>query len=416
MTGIESLGGATAFADTFYGNDGKNVLMGATGDSLYGFGGDDRFSFQGAGFVDGGEGTDRLTVTASGGFFTPDTDGDGLAQTAPPMTSGWTINLTTHSLTDGYGNAGTVLSIEQVVGSALADQLIGSAGNEDFDGGDGDDFLELSAGGDDRALGGAGDDHVWLGAAFTAADIVDGGAGTDTVSLVGNYNLTLGAATLAGVERLQLLSGTIGGAAGHVTYSITTNDANVGAGVEFFVLAGSLLADESLAFNGFAETDGRFTILSGAGNDILVGGGGVDYISGGAGDDRLYGLGSQDFLIGGAGADILRGGTGSDHFRYLALGDSTVERPDHIEDLNANFDVIDLRAIDANSTADGDQAFNFIGTAAFSHTAGELRMAFDDATGRWNISGDVDGDGNADFLIQATIADDYPIIAATFFL
>src|SRR3712207_8720934 len=43
MTGIESLGGDTAFADTFYGNDGRNGLLGSKGDSLYGFGADDIF-------------------------------------------------------------------------------------------------------------------------------------------------------------------------------------------------------------------------------------------------------------------------------------------------------------------------------------------------------------------------------------
>jgi hypothetical protein len=39
MTGFESLGGSTAFADYFYGNDGRNFVGGSRGDTLMAFGG-----------------------------------------------------------------------------------------------------------------------------------------------------------------------------------------------------------------------------------------------------------------------------------------------------------------------------------------------------------------------------------------
>ena len=45
----------------------------------------------------------------------------------------------------------------------------------------------------------------------------------------------------------------------------------------------------------------------------------------------------------------------------------------------------------------GDQAFGFIGTAAFSSTAGELRYAT--AQGNALVVGDVNGDGTPDFAI-----------------
>src|SRR4029078_13212533 len=48
MVNIESLGAGTAFADTFYGNEGRNYLFGDRGDSLYGFGGDDVFQLASA--------------------------------------------------------------------------------------------------------------------------------------------------------------------------------------------------------------------------------------------------------------------------------------------------------------------------------------------------------------------------------
>ena len=49
----------------------------------------------------------------------------------------------------------------------------------------------------------------------------------------------------------------------------------------------------------------------------------------------------------------------------------------------------------------GDQAFNFVGTAAFSNVADELRIDTTDPT-KTVLSGDVDGDGVADFSIVLT--------------
>jgi len=47
--------------------------------------------------------------------------------------------------------------------------------------------------------------------------------------------------------------------------------------------------------------------------------------------------------------------------------------------------------------AAGDQAFRFIGGSAFGRHAGELRATV--AGGVTTVSGDVDGDGMADFSI-----------------
>jgi hypothetical protein len=58
------------------------------------------------------------------------------------------------------------------------------------------------------------------------------------------------------------------------------------------------------------------------------------------------------------------------------------------------FSLVDL---DANALVDGDQAFTFIGSAAFSGVAGQLRYWKQD--GDTYIWGDVDGDAVADFQI-----------------
>jgi serralysin len=64
---------------------------------------------------------------------------------------------------------------------------------------------------------------------------------------------------------------------------------------------------------------------------------------------------------------------------------------------HAQADVIDLSGVDADSTLAGDQAFTFIGTAAFHSVAGELRFALSGTS--IVLSGDTNGDGIADFTL-----------------
>jgi len=243
---------------------------------------------------------------------------------------------------------------------------------------------------------------------------VVGGAGVDTVGLLGNYNLTLGANTLSGVETFNLLSGTAAGGTEHVTYAITTVDANVPAGGRLTVYAGGLLADETLFFNGYAETDGALSVYGGAGNDTFAGGPANDAFVGGAGDDTMYGLGGSDWLEGGLGADTMRGGPGNDLFVYQSAAESTAAKTDRIVDFEYVSDHISLTNVDANADLAGDQAFTFIGSNAFSHTAGELRAYQSGAS--WFVEGDVNGDGTADLVIQIDTAAGHAVIGSDFLL
>ena len=77
---------------------------------------------------------------------------------------------------------------------------------------------------------------------------------------------------------------------------------------------------------------------------------------------------------------------------------------------------IDLSSIDADANAAGDQAFNFIGSDAFSGAAGELRAVFDAGSSIWTVSGDVDGDGLADLAIHVTTTGSDPIASGDFAL
>ena len=86
---------------------------------------------------------------------------------------------------------------------------------------------------------------------------------------------------------------------------------------------------------------------------------------------------------------------------------------DRITDFShAQGDRVDLSAIDADTGAAGNQSFSFIGTAAFTHHAGELRYVSDG--GVTTIAGDVNSDGVSDFQIQLTGA--IGLVAADFVL
>ena len=137
------------------------------------------------------------------------------------------------------------------------------------------------------------------------------------------------------------------------------------------------------------------------GQDNLIGQGGDDFLSGGADNDKLHGGGGADDLRGNLGSDQLKGGIGADVFFFKSVADSTVAdtgRDTILDFRHAQHDQIDLHMIDANSHASGNQKFTFIGGDGFSHHAGELRVTH--SGGNTFVSGDVNGDGNADFSIE----------------
>lgn len=360
----------------------------------------------------------KLTVNASGTFsYDPNGKFNHLISASKAAATG-TVNNSqketfTYALTDG--NQVTV-TVDVTGVDGAGDWLQGDSGHNTITGTSQGDFFMLDGGGNDTVSGLAGDDHFYFGGAYTTADTVNGGAGTDTLGLHGVYgNLVFTATSLTGIERIGLYSSTTSGQPGPFSYTITTHDGNVAAGESLFVTAAALKANETLTFIGMAETDGALRVQGGAGADLIIGGGGNDFLTGNGGNDYLSGKGGDDYLVGGAGQDQLRGGFGWDVFRFLAASDSTVAAPDKILDFQSR-EKIDLSVIDANSKIEGDQAFTFIGSAAFSG-AGQLRAAYDADTKLWSVEGDVDGDGNADFLILVSRpASDTPIVAGEFYL
>lgn len=155
---------------------------------------------------------------------------------------------------------------------------------------------------------------------------------------------------------------------------------------------------------------GDDAIYGADGDDVLYGGNGNDGgtivgyfdlflqggLYGGEGNDRIDGGTGNDLVDGGLGTDHLRGGGDSDVFQFNQIADSTPgSARDIIHDFSrAQGDQIDLSAIDARINKPGDQPFKFIGKKQFDDKAGELRFF------KQKLSGDVDGDGKADFQIK----------------
>ena len=130
----------------------------------------------------------------------------------------------------------------------------------------------------------------------------------------------------------------------------------------------------------------------------LAGLGGDDAINGGLGDDTIRGGDGADTITGGAGLDRMQGGAGADRFVLTSAEDSFGDTRDRVGDFEQGVDQIDLRLIDADPVQADDQAFVFLGTAAFTGVAGELR--FGEVNGNTKVSADLDGDARADFQIR----------------
>jgi len=171
-----------------------------------------------------------------------------------------------------------------------------------------------------------------------------------------------------------------------ITFSLVADDIHVAGDVERLTLTGT------------ADIDGTGNFLA----NILIGNSGANHLDGGDGRDVIDGAGGNDLITGGVGNDRLTGGLGADTFVFNAVAESnatTASARDYVTDFStAEGDQLDVHSIDADSVTVGQQAFNFVGTAHFSHTAGELRYAV--VNGDAFVYGDTDGNGTADFSIQ----------------
>ncbi len=377
--------------------------------------------------------------------------------------SGATVRLSA-TYNDAFGS-NTLVSVENgVIGTSLAntvngaagnefilglggnDTLSGGAGNDVVDGGTGNDVLRATLNdGNDSYLGGAGTDTYDL-SVITAAVTLDLSAGTansaqtgaDTLS--GLENLILGSGQdvvkdALGANNIQLGAGNdtlslvvdnardvISGGAGAdtVNFSAFTTglSVNLGNSVAVSVVTGSGTADAS------SDTlTGIENFTGGSGNDVITGSGTnyvINVLNGGAGNDRITGGFGEDILTGGAGNDTFVYTSTDDLGLVFALNNSTAlaTQAERITDFTQGQDRIDLSAIDARVGTAGNQAFTFLGTAAFTaaNTNGGLRYSYLADQNITVVEGSFDNDPALDTEFQIVLSGRVNLTANDFVL
>jgi Ca2+-binding RTX toxin-like protein len=295
LVSIENLTGSI-FDDVLVGNADSNVLRGLGGyDGLYGGGGAD--ILYGGGHNDylrGGAGAD--TLDGGSGKDTADYTGSS---------AGVAVLLSMGTAAGGDAEGDTLISIENVWGSAYDDHLWGDdgvnmleglngndslkgfGGADGLHGGDGDDTLR-GMDGDDNLSGGSGNDTLYGG---TGADLLMGDAGDDYLhGGDGNDNLSGGNG-----------NDTLNGGAGH-------DGLTGGAGADTF--AWSFTSDTGLVFPFTMDRISDFNFAEGDRIDLSA----IDAVQG------IKALGNQAFTFIGDGA--FTGAAGE--INYVHIGGETI--------------------------------------------------------------------------------------------
>ena len=377
------------------GLDADTVDGGAGNDDVFGDSGDDQlWGGTGNDLLDGGTGADVMAGQTGDDTYIVDNAGDIVSEATNAGTDTVIARLT-YALAafvenliidgkeaiNGIGNALNNLltgndNANQLSGLSGDDSLQGGSGNDTLDGGDGNDSLTGGSGAD-SLIGGAGNDTYYIDAASDMV-IETSMGGIDTIVSSVAYTLP------QHVEAIVLGGRSpIGATGGNGADSLTGN------------INGNLL-------------DGA------GGNDTLMGLSGTDVLRGGSGNDSLYGGDGADTLVGGLGADVLFGDASKhsgDIFLFESLADSGIGagNRDIVSDFDS-LDIFDLRIIDANAGLNGDQAFQFMGEAAFT-AAGQVRYSV--VAGGLLIELNVDADLAAD--AQILLAEPLAVLGASDF-
>lgn len=399
----------------------------------------------------GGNGGDRLYADSAGGDLL---DGQGSAgglirdSDAVIYEEDVAVSVSLVTGSDGFGNQlVSIEGIETAGGDDIVD--LGAVG-----------YYARTGGGDDTVIAGAATHRVEGGSGYDILDLsfmTTGVSGTFNTS--GNILSTLGDVEFLGIDTVHLGSGddvvtvydmtaqdgnSIYGGDGNDTLTATgaSGAGNPGSRLEGEagddVLLGREGADKLLGGAGYDTASYAWSSLGilielGTTSGVTIGSGGyaegdtligIEAVIGSASADRLYGSDADntlagrngdDILLGRGGADTLTGGEGADRFVYSAAGQSTTAVRDTITDFSrSDGDRLDMANIDADAVTAGNQAFAFLGTDAFSGTAGELRVLSSGINAL--VQGDVNGDGVADLEILLLNVNPTTLTAGDFIL
>jgi Ca2+-binding RTX toxin-like protein len=409
---LDNLLTGNAAANTLTGGAGNDTLDGgAGGDKLIGGVGNDVYKVDAAGDVVtelGNEGTDRVETTLATYKLTANVE--NLLYTGAPAFNG-TGNELANVITGGNGN-------DSLSGLAGNDTLTGGLGNDTLLGGDGDDVLNAGKAG--------------VSAATAIADLIDGGAGNDTVTVLGNFadyarsrpnatdTLLVNAVTgekltLRNVENIQFADGlkpmtvvqfNIKSLGNDILEGMAGND-TLDGGLGADTLTGLLGNDTYLvddagdtiieAING--GTDQVNVALTKAGTYVMganvenatvtaaasiaanITGNDLDnLLTGNAAANTLTGGAGNDTLDGGAGADKLIGGVGNDVYKVDAAGDIVTELG------NEGTDRVETTLATYKLTANVENLL-YTGATAFNGTGNELGNVITGGNGNDSLSG-----------------------------
>jgi Ca2+-binding RTX toxin-like protein len=328
---------------TVVGGTGSDTVQGTNQpDVLTGGGGADTFEFAAS-----NNGVDTITDFGADDLIVVDGASFGIATAVAG--DGTTVGLNQIQSSTSGGITTLYIGTDSAPGADVVIQLQGTwspdklwtEGNQIWIGSPG--ISVTGSGGNDNLVGGNG------------IDTLNGGVGRDTMGgglrgdiyYVDNPNDTIVEASNGGVDQVFSI----------VSYAL-------GANVENITLIGSV------AINATGNSQGNVIVGNGLANNIT----------------------------GGLGADSMTGGAGADHYFFNSAGESSAAPGswDIILDFGAG-DIIDLAKVDANDALKGNQAFTFIGTAAFSGNA-TAQLRFDSATHM--LYGSTNADANPELAIE----------------
>lgn len=270
-------------------------------------------------------------------------------------------------------------------------------GDNTVDAGKGNDTVVNSfEGGNEIALGKGNDIYVGTGFSFfNQIDNVDGGAGNDQFFVSTLLSTYIGGNGNDIFRSNGHKNDFVGGNGNDtISYEFRHEDSAVGDENVTIDLNAQAALTGSNSQENFSSIENAIGSLN---NDLIIGSNSANTLMGLAGSDELQGKSGNDIMVGGLGQDFMFGEGDADTFVFQAVADSSTvsSTRDIIFDFSRSAgDHIDLSGIDANTSLRGNQAFTFIGTAAFTGEAGEARFS------NGVLSVDVNGNGTADMTVD----------------
>ena len=305
---------------------------------------------------------------------------------------------------------------ETINGTSVDDTIYGYGGNDRLFGLGGNDVLYGGAG-LDYLFGGIGVNDLWGGVGNDRFVMSSRGTGSSD-DWIGDFQFDLdridvslwGISDISQVKAL-IATDTAGSAWFNATYGGYDHFLTI-AGISASSLIAADFIFSAAGARNFTGTTSADTLFGSRYGDTLNGNSGNDQLLGGLGNDRLLGGSGNDRIFGGSGYDVLTGNTGFDEFHFNAVADSLPDTTrDRITDFQLDIDIIDLSDIDARVGTAGNQAFSWIGGAAFT-AAGQLRYSYSGTD--TIISANTDSDAAAES--QIVLTGRFALIAGDFVL